>query len=334
MNKIRFALVFTIVLSFVVMSLQAQEAPDTITINYENLLPEGIEWDAIHQQFLVSSQMFGTIHAVADDGTLTAFIEDDELGFTNGIHIDTERNRLLVTTTDTEAILDCEAVREEKPFTGLAIYNLETGERINLVDLSDLYPNFGSFTNDVTVDAEGNAYVTDWCGGGIYKVDLDGNTSTLFTSEALYVVAPGLGAGALNGIDYHPDNYLLVSGGFGTTLYKVTLESPISITPVVLDIPAFADGVTILENGDAVLIGAMFSAESEVGFFNATMRYTSEDNWQSATLKDSMIYDRFATTGVTRDGEFYSILSGVVEPLPVSSYEIIRIDFDGSHSGD
>lgn len=340
MNKLGLSLFLALVLALLTFSIQAQDdLPDVVNFRSEGLLPEGVEWDATRGLFLVSSQADGLIQTVDDDGTLTALIEDDDLIFSNGIHIDTAGNRLLVTTTDVEPILDCDALRQEQAFTGVAVYDLETLERLALYDLSDVYPNFGSMTNDVTVDTDGNIYATDWCGSGIAKIDVDGNIMPLVTGESFYVSAPGFGAGAFNGIDWHPDGYLLVSGGYGTTLYKIILTTPsiilpgpaVSITPVVLDVEGFADGVTILENGDVVIIGIVLDPESEAGFSNATARYTSDDDFATATLTGAVTYERFATTGVVRDGAFYSVFAGIGEALKdttVGDYEILRIDFD------
>ena len=329
MNKKRFISVLVLLLIFALaipLTAQDMELPEQITIEFENLLPEGIEWDPARGQFLVGSHMFGTIYTVDDDGTVTPFIEDEDLVLTNGIHIDHERGRLLVATTDTPTPVDCEAVREANNFTGLGIYDLETGERLHMVDLTGLYPLYGGFANDVTVDADGNAYVTDWCAGGVYKVDMEGNASTIFTGDPFYIASP-LGFGANNGIDWHPDNYLIVSGGFATGLYKVTLDAPISITPIGTA-PMFADGVTILPSGEVVVIGALLFDDPETPFIPATIKLSSDDDWASASIDGSMMYARFGTTGVLRDGEFYSVLSGVIEPLPVSMFEIIQIDFD------
>lgn len=276
-----------------VFAVQAQDDLPAV-INFSGtpgLLPEGVEWDASRGVFLVSSQGEGLIQTVADDGTLTPLIEDDDLIFSNGIHIDHARNRLLVVTTDVEPVLDCDALRQEQPFTGVAVYDLDTLERLALYDLTGAYPGFGSMTNDVTVDTDGNIYATDWCGSGVTMIDTDGNITPLINGESFYISVPGVGAGAMNGIDWHPDGYLLVSGGFGSTLYKVEFvqapafipDSAISVTPVMMDIGGFADGVTILPDGDVVIIGAVFDT-SEAGFSNATVRYSSDDDFATATL--------------------------------------------------
>src|SRR5687768_14885975 len=123
------------------------------------LLPEGIEWDAVTGSFLVGSLSQGTIHRITpnDDGTATIepFIEDEELMSTVGLEVDEENNRLIVSNSAATA------------FSGgpgaamLAAYDLETGERAYMVDLAALYDSPTNFANDVTVDEEGNAYVTN-----------------------------------------------------------------------------------------------------------------------------------------------------------------------------
>ena len=319
--------ILAIVFGMLGIIAQGQDLPNTITIESDNLLPEGVEWDSTREQFLVGSWTQKTVFAVADDGTLTPILEDDDLYLINGIHVDNENGRLLVSNTDTDVPIHCPDVRGAMPFTAVGIYDLASGERIQMVDLTDLVPERGSLINDLTSDTEGNIYATDWCGSALYKIDTEGNASILIDDDSFYFETE-IGAGAFNGIDWHPDNYLIMSGGFGDPLYKVTLDDAVSVTAIELDAPAFADGITMLPDGDVAIIGALFSDEAEFGFFNTTMRFTSDDDWQSASLVTNVIYDRFATTGVLRDDAFYVVKSGVIEPLPVSTFEILRVDLE------
>jgi hypothetical protein len=50
--------------------------PELILAKRPGFSPEGIEYDADRQRFLLSSLAEGTIFAVTDDGTVTPFVED------------------------------------------------------------------------------------------------------------------------------------------------------------------------------------------------------------------------------------------------------------------
>lgn len=77
-----------------------------------------------------------------------------------------------------------------------------------------------TFAEDVTVDAEGNAYVTDVKGSKIWKVGVNEELlstirSPLFTSKEWYK-----NLFTLNGIIYHPEGYLLVIHTMSGNLFK------------------------------------------------------------------------------------------------------------------
>ena len=302
---------------------QDEAPPDRIIIERPNLFPEGVEYDTVAGHFLVSSHTEGTIFVVGDDGSLTPFIEDEDLGLTNGIHIDAERGRLLVANNNVPTSA-CAALREldEKPAVSLGIYDLATGDRIDMVDLTDLLPDVTSFANDIAVGEDGVAYVTDWCGGAIYSVDLEGEAEMIF-HDAAYIND----IGSFNGVEYHPDGYLLLSGGFVSSLFKAPLDNLEDIAPVDIDLMIFADGLTLRPDGQLIVAGAIFTDE---GFEMATLQFGSDADWSSAETTGVMVYDRFGTTAALRDGEVYTILSDVIAEQDVETFEIIRVVFDST----
>ena len=126
------------------------EAPDLIVVERANIYPEGIEYDPENARFLIGSLSEGTIFEVFDDGTHGAFIEDEALMSTVGIEVDADRNRLLVAETNVAAFGDPTA----EPRASLGVYDLTTGERLDLVDLLAATPEGAHFANDVAVDAD------------------------------------------------------------------------------------------------------------------------------------------------------------------------------------
>jgi sugar lactone lactonase YvrE len=127
---------------------EATERPAEVVVELESLYPEGLAYDPIHERFFVSSTESSIVHAVDWEGNLTVFVDDERIPASFGLEVDTVHERLLVTATD----------RAVQSFLG--IYDLETGENLHFVDLKALIPNSRAltFSNDVTVDAEGNAY--------------------------------------------------------------------------------------------------------------------------------------------------------------------------------
>src|SRR5688572_19320499 len=122
-------LLFILLLAGIPVAAQDDALPDEILMERTNFAPEGIEYDAEAGHFLVSSLAEGTVFAVADDGTLTPFVEDENLVSSVGLEVDEEGGLLLVANSNVAAS------GVEEPTAGVGIYDLETGVLIQYVDL-------------------------------------------------------------------------------------------------------------------------------------------------------------------------------------------------------
>ncbi|MBC7814005.1 MAG: SMP-30/gluconolactonase/LRE family protein [Burkholderiales bacterium] len=286
------------------------ELPDMVVVEHTGLTPEGIEWDSVNGRFLLSSLVEGTIFEVADDGTITPFIEDENFLATVGIEVDEANNRLLVTNSDPAAMGGAAGQ------ASLGIYDLTSGELIHWVDLDEVSPNAPVFfANDVAVDDEGNAYITNSLSPLIYKVDIDGNASIFIEDDRLG--AEGFG---LNGIAFHPDGYLIVANTGAGALLKIPVDNPEMMEQVVIEQSIGGDGMVFDDNWDLVVVD------------NPTMtvlRLQSEDDWVSAIVTATSP-DHPATTAALRDGEIYVIYAhfeGMDGSVEVNEYEIVHAEF-------
>lgn len=305
-------LLLALALSLFVISAQ-DDLPDEIIIDVPALQPEGIEYDAANGRFLVGSLLQGTIFSVADDGTTEPFIEDEDFMATVGIHIDTENERLLVPNSSTAAFTGQET---DGPQILLGAYDLNTGERIFMTDLTGLASGPFYFGNDVTVDADGNAYLTDSVYPGIYVVTLEGEASVFLEDEAFISEQFGL-----NGIDYHPDGYLLVALAGEGAIFKVPVDAPTDFTMVELDVPVSIDGMVVNEDGTVVY------AVGRIDGTQFVVEITSEDDWTTASVTNQVETGGNATTLALRDGEVYFVNAYLNDPA-AEQYEIIRAVFD------
>lgn len=176
--------------------------PPVLQPTAQNLFPEGVAWDPTRRSLLVGSlQQPALISAVGRDGVARTVVSDPDLPGFVGFKVDAARGRIVAAIGS--------------PFAPgpsfLAVYDLTTGAREQLVDLS----GEGHAANDVTLDPAGNAYVTDTGAGAVYKVDLAGHVSTLSTDPRL---GPAIGA---NGIVWHPGGYLVVANYTTGKLYRL-----------------------------------------------------------------------------------------------------------------
>ncbi|MBB4906507.1 SMP-30/gluconolactonase/LRE family protein [Actinophytocola algeriensis] len=198
-----------------------------------NLFPEGVAWDPTRQSLLVGSLTTpALISAVGRDGVARTVVSDPELPGFVGLEVDARGHRIVAAIGS--------------PFAPgpsfLAVYDLRTGEREQLVDLS----GDGHAANDVALDPAGNAYVSDTGAGAVYKVDLAGHVTTLVSDPRL---TPSPGA---NGIVWHPRGHLVVANYTTGKLYRL---SGGGLTELRLARPLVgADGMVLRRDGTLVVV--------------------------------------------------------------------------------
>ncbi|ESR61519.1 hypothetical protein CICLE_v10015653mg [Citrus x clementina] len=146
--------------------------PHVINFRSLNRYPEGLTWDPSAQHFVVGSQHHRTIHSVSDAAVVETLISDPTLpenATILGLAIDSIHNRLLALVHSAAPL---------PPFNALAAYDLRSRRRVFLSLLDDETPGVITIkrhvANDVAVDFNGNAYVTNSAGNFIWKVDKDG----------------------------------------------------------------------------------------------------------------------------------------------------------------
>jgi sugar lactone lactonase YvrE len=261
--------------------------PAKITVPQRGLSPEGIQYDAANQRFIVSSRTQGRIGTVRDDSTYTQLADDTRLVSTIGLNLDATRQRLLAAVADNGANTTRSSATTLRKLAALAIFNPSSGALLSYVDLGALRPALPHFANDIAVDAIGNSYITDSLSPIIYKVDTQG-TPTVFLENAQLSGGTGFG---LNGIVYHPDGYLLVAKSNDGTLFKVPVANPTSFAAVASTQRLVgADGLLLL-NSNTLLVVA--------GSQSTVFRMASADNWVSTRPTGSFATGAVSPTTIT-----------------------------------
>lgn len=282
------------------------------------IFPEGIEFDFERESFIISSAASGAINLVATDGTFSNLIAPNIFGGngTFGLQIDATNDRLLAVSSNLQNPM----------LANLFIFKLSDGTLIHNVDLSTLSPGL-NFVNDVAVDSDGNAYVSNSDQGIIFKVDMDGNATIFFEDASFAPADPSMETG-FNGIEYHFDNYLIVSHYETNKIYKLDIANPSNLTEV-----ALPDG--FVNGGD----GLYLDGNELVVVSNAAVPFVSKfittDNWNSASLSGNTYAtgDIFPTT-VVKVGEDYMVNNSyfnypAYENTPIN-YLISKANFDNS----
>jgi sugar lactone lactonase YvrE len=261
--------------------------------------PEGIAHDDKSGDIFVSSMRHGTI-GVVKDGKYKAFAKDAQLISSVGLHADPERGRLLACVSD-PGVSEKTSPKTQKKLARLMAFDLKTGKRKNTVDLSALAPEGQHFCNDITIDGDGNAYVTDSFSPIVYRVD-PAFKATVFLKDDKF---KGQGFG-LNGLVHHKDGFLIVAKSDDGTLWKVNEKGP----PVAEEIKLSeklvnADGLVMSPAGELIVI------QNET---HRAARVKSTDGWKTAKVDKTVTLDAaYPTTAVFAGDKLYVNLSHLNE---------------------
>ncbi|KAK7269606.1 hypothetical protein RIF29_22339 [Crotalaria pallida] len=301
----------------IIVSIERAE-PATHVYHYHGsgFFRECSKWDAANNRFIVSFFEGGLgVVPLPEKGTKeTPFeevtvVKELNLGRNSslGLTIDKERNRVLVVYADVLRFR----------YGAVAAYDLSTWNRIFLTQLAG--PNDEkSFADDVAVDAEGNAYVTDIRGNKIWKVGVEGKLQSiirnpLFTPKEWYKNLLGL-----NGIIYHPDGYLIVIHTLSGTLFKIDLTKgeEVKIIKVAEGSLVMGDGLELLSPTKLVVAGGV------------SRLLESSDGWNTASVVGTFsgIKHRVATATTVKDGKVY-INHAVGIGYPRKKHAIIEAAF-------
>ena len=290
--------------------------PAKVTVNQPALSPEGVQFDELNQRFVVSSRTQGRIGTVKDNGTYQTFADDPRLISTIGLNLDLPRQRLLAAVSDGGANTTRSTPATLRRLAGLAIFNSNNGNLQRYVDLGALRPCQQHFANDIAVDLQGNAYVTDSFSPIIYKVDLQGNASVFLENAQL---SGGTGFG-LNGIVFHPGEggFLLVAKANDGTLFKVPISNPESFTTVANSQSLVgADGLLLLTPETLLVVS---------GSQRTVFRVNSTDTWATARGTGSFATGAVGPTTITRRSLTDAY---VLYPYTATSpfFEIVKVNF-------
>lgn len=271
------------------------EMPERVTVTRKALYPEGVAWDTTRRKFMLSSLTEGSVGHVNDRGEYRRFISDSRLISSIGIQIDLRNGRVLVCNSD-PGVSKKSSKKTKNKLAALGIYSLKDGSPLHYIELSRWLKG-KHFANDLTLDDQGNIYVTDSYAPIIYKVDKQGNPWVFLEHDRF----KGEGFN-LNGIVYHQDGYLLVAKYNEGIIFRIPVKNPRAFSQVV--IPEAIHGVDgLLWGSDGSLVAIANESGKQT---NRIFKMVSDDNWESARITGEKVTGRvFATTGTIRNGDLY-----------------------------
>ncbi|MGI8599188.1 MAG: hypothetical protein ACR2KB_08025 [Chitinophagaceae bacterium] len=261
-------------------------------VNFTNqdIFPEGLAYDPVRNWFYVSSATVGTVGIVTMDGSYTPFISDDILTGTTGLKVDQARRRLWVSNAE----------------SGIGAYDLSSGHRLFFTDLTLLLPGEPVFINDLALDPQGNAYITNSFSPVIYKVDKNGNASVFFQNDAF---ATGPEEFGFTGIQYDERGFLLVA--FADQIIKIPVRNPSAYSIVQLNVPVYPDGLLLSKDGKQLVIVHNTGGTEDDKVYS----FLSDDKWISGTLSTSFNTGAVFPTSASSDSKKVYVLYSYIHKL-------------------
>ena len=153
-------------------------------------IAEGLAFDQRSGQFFASSTYLRKIVVREPDGRIRDFVPTADHGLLQvlGMKVDSARSHLVaLTATDDARMVDFK--REDLGRSGVFIYQLPTGA---LLQSTWLPPGGKHLFNDLALDADGEAYITDSDEGRIYRLSADGRQLTAVTRAGVFVYPNGI----------------------------------------------------------------------------------------------------------------------------------------------
>lgn len=242
-----------------------------------------------------------TIASVSDAGVSETLIFDSALPDNVtilGLAVDSINHRLLAVIHATDPLLH---------FNALAAYDLQSRSRLFLSVLPSEDVS-RQVANDVTVDFNGNAYVTNSAGNYIWKVNSEGE-ALVFSKSPIYTAHPvdrnkPFSECGLNGVLYVSKGYLLVVQSNTGKMYKVDVENGNARQVLLTEDLPLADGIAMRSDGVVFVVSQ-----------NKMLLLKSQDSWAEGVVYDKIDLDakRFPTSVTVGNEDRVYVLYGHVD---------------------
>lgn len=274
------------------------EIRDVYPLSSPMSLPEGVAFDAKTRRFFATGLMGGQIIEIdAASGTERVFYSYAAQVQLSGAKVDDERRRLWVCVSDISG-----------PLGGLDMFDVDSGALLQHFELAR-----GGICNDVCLDNDGVAYVTDSFLPVIYRVDAQDGSAGEFVRDAQMTPPPG--AFGLNGVVVTPDGKYLI-GGFTSPskLFITSRTDPQGVREITLEGDPFAvpNDPNFTGADGIVFIGDVLYVVNDGGVQQVTF---TADDYSAGRVKSVPAPEAGLTTATVVDGELYVIKAEVVRAM-------------------
>jgi len=268
---------------------------DVYSLTSPMSLPEGVAFDGRTRRFFATGLLGGQITQIdAATGEERVFFTSEEPLQFSGAKVDEVHRRLWVCASDIRG-----------PAGGLHLFDVDSGALLRHVSLSQR-----GICNDVCLDADGVAYVTDSFQPVLYRVDArDGSARELVRDEQM---AAPMGRLGLNGITLTPDGAHLIAGfSSPSKLFLVPLAAPERVQEITLGGDPFAvpDDPNFTGADGIIFLGDELYVVHDGGVQQVT--FTGGD-YLHGTVHAVIAPEPGLTTSTIADGKLYVIKAEVL----------------------
>lgn len=261
-------------------------------------VPSGFTFDPVERNFYLAGIGDGSIVRVDAEGRESELRAPDNLVSFWGAKVDAERRRLWICARDPEGIDN-----------QMWVYDLNTDERVKEFLLGALWPK--GDCNDLVLDENGIAYVTDPVNPNIYKLDPALGEGSIYLSDPLFTDVFGAGVG-LNGIKITEDGSKLITATLApATLFSVSLPVPDELVVVELE-----GDPLITPDGMEFLDGYFYSIA-----IGSVHRLSFNDAYTRATVSSQSGFNQ-VTSGTIAEGGLYVVKSQAVSFVQGSELDL------------
>ena len=294
------------------------EIRDVYLLSSPMSLPEGVAFDGRTRRFFATGLLGGQITQIdAATGEERVFFTSEAPLQFSGAKVDEVHRRLWVCASDIRG-----------PKGGLHLFDVDSGALLRHFELSS-----SGICNDVCLDADGVAYVTDSFQPVIYRVDARDGSAGEFVRDA-QMAAP-MGQFGLNGIVVTPDGQAII-GGFTSPskLFLIARDAPERVRQIELSGDPFGHPDPNFTGADGIIfLGDTLYVIHNGGVQQVT--FTARD-YSQGTVRSAIAPEPGLTTATVADGELYVIKAEVLQAmhmqfppnLPFKIYRFPRALFD------
>ncbi len=279
---------------------------ETVALQGTQLFPEGII-TLPNNDLLVGGFGDGSIQKIDANNKVSYFSKSGENGLVIavGFALDKKNNRLWVANFNFKT-------ESGKPGSNFKVFDYTSGKLLKTIPERFIE---GAFFNEVTLDAKGNAYVSNTFGPNLYIANFESTEPQIFVTNELLKNPAADQPFGLNGLTITPDNKYLIASVMNRTikgggrLVRVNLT-----TKEVNNIELKDDEATKAFSGS----DGMFFNKGQLFMVNvysasgALFTSTFNKDYNKATLtirnKFQTAYDR-PTASAIRNGKLYTVNS-------------------------